>query len=99
MAKSYAADIKPLFRPKGIACMAGQGVSLDDPAYMCYATGDGTYPDHANARLVYTRLTDVAHRMPPDGAWPQARLDTYSSGSPTASCPELKSEVGRRQAA
>jgi len=79
MAKSYGTDVKPLFRPKDINCMAGQGVSLDDPGYMCDPNGDTTFADHANARLVYSRLTGTKHPMPPDGPWTQAQLDIYSA--------------------
>jgi hypothetical protein len=79
MAKSYGADIKPLFRAKDIHCMSAQGISLDDPQFMCDPAGDGTFADHANARLVHSRLTDPTSPMPPDGPWPQAQIDTYES--------------------
>ena len=46
---SYVADVRPLFRPQDIACMAGGGVLLDDSAYMTDAGGDGSFADHAHA--------------------------------------------------
>lgn len=79
MQKSYAADVRPLFRPQDIACMAGSGVLLDDPAYMTDTRGDDAFVDHAHARLIYARLTDTSKPMPPDGPWPREKLDQYKS--------------------
>jgi hypothetical protein len=40
---------------------------------MSDGAGDGAYPDHANARHVYAKLT--GDEMPPGGPfWPQDRL-------------------------
>lgn len=75
MALTFAKDILPLFRPKDINCMANFGVSLDDANYMCDATGDAAYADHANAREVFSKLSSGA--MPPDGAWPAARVAIF----------------------
>ena len=79
MPKTYAADIKPLFRPKDLSCMARQGVLLEDPQYMCDPAGSALFPDHANARLVHARLTDEQRPMPPDGPWPQVQIDAYAA--------------------
>jgi hypothetical protein len=78
VATTYGADIQPLFRAKDIKCMSAH-VSLNDPQYMCDPAGDGTFPDHANARLVYSRLTDPNSPMPPDGPWPPSQIATYQS--------------------
>ena len=76
----YATQILPLFRPNDIACMAGRGIPLDDFAYMSDPAGDADYPDHANARHVYGRLTGAeTPQMPPDvpGRWNAAYLTLY----------------------
>lgn len=67
---SFANDIRPLFRPQDIGCMKPlpHGVLLDDFAYMSDPTGDGVFPDHANARHVFARLSgDERPRMPKGG--------------------------------
>ena len=82
MPKSFATDILPLFRPIDIGCMRPQphGVLLDDVDYMSDATGDGIYPDHANARHVYGHLTGHEHpRMPKGGPfWSDTDLATFA---------------------
>lgn len=75
MPTSYAADIHPLFRPKDISCVAQKGVMLGDADWMCDASGNDEFNDHANARRVFAVLSGGA--MPPDGPWPEAKLDTY----------------------
>ena len=80
MPVSYATDIRPLFRSQDIDCMSGQGVMLDDYGYMSDASGDGTYPDHANARQVSCYLSPNActPRMPFGGPyWSTAQLDLF----------------------
>jgi hypothetical protein len=65
---SFRTDVAPLFTSPQIGCMSAQGVQLDDYRYMSDPGGDGNYPDHANARHVYARLTGTeAPRMPPGG--------------------------------
>lgn len=71
----YSTDIRPLFRDHDVTCMDNQGVEIGNVDYMCDASGDGTFPDHANARLVYSRVADGS--MPPDGVWSQVNLDLY----------------------
>jgi hypothetical protein len=74
------ADIAAMFTDAQAACMAGQGVSLKDYAYMSDAGGDQTYPDHANARHVFARLsgTTEGRRMPPGGPfWSSAQLAQF----------------------
>jgi hypothetical protein len=80
MAVSFANDILPLFRPVDIQHMSPFGVLLDDYGYMSDATGNDTYPDHANARAVYCYLTgDCQPQMPEGGPfWSQAQLDLYN---------------------
>lgn len=80
-APSFQTDIKPLFRAKDIHCMAGQGVLLDDYAYMSNPSTDETYADHANARNVYARLTgDDTPRMPMGGPyWSDTMLTSFKS--------------------
>lgn len=78
MPKSYATDILPLFRDRDLACMARREVMLEDPAFMCAPAGDAHFPDHANARQVFARLTDEMRPMPPDGRWPRSQIDAYA---------------------
>jgi hypothetical protein len=69
---SFAADIKPLFRPIDIDHMQDLGYSLDDYTFMSDATDN-----HANATSVYETLKK--RRMPPGGPfWSDAQLDLYS---------------------
>jgi hypothetical protein len=76
---SFATDIKVMFTQTDLRCMSAQGVALDDYNYMSDPTPDGDYPDHANARHVYGRLTgDETPRMPHgEPFWGQAALDTF----------------------
>jgi hypothetical protein len=80
MPVSFATDIEPLFRPTDIACMHRFGVELNDYGYMSDATGDDTFPDHANARHVYARLTgDELPRMPMGGTfWSDEQLACFN---------------------
>jgi hypothetical protein len=76
------ADIAPMFTDAQAACMAGQGVSLKDYAFMSDAGGDQTYSDHANARHVFARLsgTTEGRRMPPGGPfWSPAQLAQFQN--------------------
>jgi hypothetical protein len=77
---AFSSDIRVLFSDGQIHCMKNQGVALDDFAYMSDATGDGSFPDHANARHVLARLRGdpPGRRMPPNGPyWTQEMLDKY----------------------
>jgi hypothetical protein len=66
--------------------MARLDVILEGPGYMCDPAGSHAFPDHANARTVYARLTHKTRPMPPDSPWPQLQIDIYSAwmaeGSP-----------------
>jgi hypothetical protein len=77
---SFARDIAPLFSPRDVACMSHLDVHLKDPAYMTDATGNEKFPDHANAREVYARLTgEDTPRMPMGGPyWSDAQLQLLS---------------------
>jgi hypothetical protein len=75
MALSFAADIRPLFREGDVRCMAGAGVALDDPAWMCVA---------ANAQEVYKAVEGGS--MPPDAPWPADRVALFKSWM-DAGCP------------
>jgi hypothetical protein len=81
MAISFAADIRPLFRPTDIACMLGHNVKLDNYDYMSGSAGDAKFPDHANARRVYCYLQPNAckPRMPFHGPyWTVQQLDLFN---------------------
>ena len=56
-APSFSADVKTMFLAGYVLCMRNIGVSLDDFEYMSDATGDETFPDHANGRHVFARLS------------------------------------------
>ena len=79
MPLSFAKSIAPLFQPNDVACMKKYSVRLDDFAYMSDPVGDGTYPDHANARDVYAHLTGAAPpQMPMDGPfWSSDQLKLF----------------------
>jgi hypothetical protein len=64
---SFAKDIKPLFRPKDIACMNGNGIDLT------------SYNDvKANAANIYQQLSTFA--MPLGGPhWTAAQLALFNS--------------------
>jgi len=55
--------------------MSPRGINLGDGAWMCDPSGDADYPDHANARLVYERLSSGT--MPPDAPWPAAQTKQF----------------------
>jgi hypothetical protein len=76
---SFQEDVQPLFRPDDIDCMSGIGVSLDDYTYMSNPAGNGSFPDHANARDVLAHLTGAARpRMPMGGPyWTDAQITTF----------------------
>jgi hypothetical protein len=76
---SFANDVMPLFRARDISCMSGLGVLLNDYAYMADPLGNGSFPDHANARDVLSRLTGASQpRMPMGGPyWPAAQIATF----------------------
>jgi hypothetical protein len=78
---SFDADIKPKFRALDVACMNRQQVALADYAYMSDPAGDGTYPDHANARHVLARLSGTeVPRMPLNGPyWSDDNLKTLNN--------------------
>jgi hypothetical protein len=75
MAICYTVDILPLFRAGDITCMAAKGIDLGSTTWMCDATGKFGFPDHGNARRVFSALSRGI--MPPDGAWPKDRLTIY----------------------
>jgi hypothetical protein len=82
MPTSYATDILPLFSDDDITCMAQQGVSLDDYAYISDPGKSFGYDDHGNARRVYAYLTGTSQpRMPPDANrwWTAAQLNVYAT--------------------
>jgi hypothetical protein len=78
MPTSYATDIRPLFRNNDIRCMSRRRppIKLDDAAWLCDPAPTFGFPDHGNARKVYSRL--VLGDMPPDGPWSQDKIDTYA---------------------
>jgi hypothetical protein len=76
-APSFAADIRPKFRPGDINCMARKGVALSDPSWMCDAAGGDGYADHANARRVFDQLSQGL--MPPDQAWSDDWVAAYGA--------------------
>jgi hypothetical protein len=78
MAVIYSADIKPLFRPQDLQCMANprRKIFLDDVQWMCDATATFGYPDHGNARWVFDKID--SGEMPPDQEWSQANKDKYT---------------------
>ena len=80
MPVSFAKDIAPLFSSRDVSCMARFGVSLVDYAYMSDPTGNGAYPDHANARGVYAHLTgDATPRMPlGEQFWSDTQLQSFA---------------------
>jgi hypothetical protein len=82
---SFAADIRPKFRPRDVNCMARRHINLSNTTWMCDATGNDDYHDHANARRVFAALTQGA--MPPDDAWSQAWLSSYKSWMETGFLP------------
>ncbi len=64
---SFAADIKPLFRPVDIAHMNRHGIKLDDYSYMSDAADN-----HGNAEAVQRTLTPQGGSppsMPPGGPY------------------------------
>jgi hypothetical protein len=65
---TYAHDIRPLFRDSDITCMARHGIMLGDANWMCVP---------ANANNVYSVLS--SGYMPPDGPWPQDRIDLFKA--------------------
>jgi hypothetical protein len=72
---SFTADILPKFRPGDVSCMARGRVNLGDAAWMCDSAGGAGYADHANARRVFSALSEG--KMPPDGRWSSDWLATY----------------------
>ncbi|WFU07382.1 hypothetical protein QA648_35625 (plasmid) [Rhizobium sp. CB3171] len=75
MPTSFSSDILPLFRPTDIACMKARGVSLGVSDWMRDPTAKFGFPDHGNARRVFSALS--RGKMPPDGAWPPDKLAIY----------------------
>ena len=67
-ARSFANDIRPLFRDHDVTCMAARGVKLADATWMRVV---------ANAQRVYNVLQ--AGAMPPDGRWPDDKLNLLKS--------------------
>jgi hypothetical protein len=75
MARSFAKDIRPLFRDGDIECMKPDGIDLDDPAWMCVP---------ANAQLVYGAVSGGT--MPPDEPWSTDRVSLFKEWM-DAGCP------------
>jgi hypothetical protein len=67
MAKSFNADVLPMFRLVDINHMKPRRVFLDDYQFMSDPAANATFADHANARKVYSALADS--RMPPGGPY------------------------------
>lgn len=74
---SFAADIKPLFRPVDVDHMNRAGIKLDDYQYMSDPTGN-----HKNAQDVQDALTPQNGKpasMPPGGPyWTPAQLALFA---------------------
>jgi hypothetical protein len=77
MAKSFATDILPMFKPGDIGCMAPRGILIGSADWMCDPTAGNGYPDHGNARRVHSALSRGV--MPPNRKWPQDWIDTYNA--------------------
>ncbi len=77
MSTSFATDILPLFKPGDIGCMAPRGVLIASADWMCDPAARNGYPDHGNARRVYSALARGV--MPPNRRWPQDWLDIFQS--------------------
>lgn len=77
---SFKNDIKTKFRPQDIACMNRQQIPIADYDYMSDPAGDGSFPDHANARHVLARLSGTENpRMPLNGPyWSDEDLATLT---------------------
>jgi hypothetical protein len=77
---SYAADIRPLFDARDVACMRRKGVMLGDYGWMSDpAPGDG-YDDHAHSRMVFdfVRPDGKEPRMPLGGPyWEDEQVALY----------------------
>jgi hypothetical protein len=55
--------------------MSARGVQLGVATWMCDPAAKFGFPDHGNARRVFSALSRGA--MPPDGAWPPDRLAIF----------------------
>jgi len=75
MSTSFATTILPLFREQDINCMASHGVQLSNGDWMCDPSARFGFPDHGNARRVFSALSRGV--MPPDGQWPPDPLATF----------------------
>ena len=75
MPLSYAQDIRPLFRAGDISCMAQKGVLLGNTEWMCSPNGGDSFPDHENARRVFSVLSEGS--MPPDVSWPRDKVAIF----------------------
>jgi hypothetical protein len=75
MTISFATDVLPLFRTADINCMAARGVQLGATNWMCDPAAKFGFPDHGNARRVFSALSRGV--MPPNGAWSPDRLVIY----------------------
>ena len=81
---TFYGDIVPLFRPMDVQCMRNPNVGpvlLLNYQWMSDPTGNGTYPDHANANNVLDHLTgDALPQMPLGGPyWAQDNIDLFKS--------------------
>ena len=75
MPVSFATEIRPMFRPTDINCMALHSVFLDDYAYMSDPANN-----HANGVRVRDYLTgSLTPRMPKGGPyWTQPMIDLFN---------------------
>ncbi len=64
--KSFALDIRPLFRDSDIETMKSFDIDLSN-----YNTVK------SNADKIYSRLTDKDNPMPCDGPWPDSDIQTF----------------------
>jgi len=77
MPTSFATDILALFKPGDIGCMAPRGILIGSAEWMCDPAPSNEFPDHGNARRVYSALERGI--MPPNRKWPQESLDLFAS--------------------
>lgn len=84
MAISYKASIMPLYSTNDINHMKPYGVMLDDISWATNPAAGGVgeagpYPDHGNARSVYSYLTGESQPQMPMGEtkWNSTKLNLY----------------------
>lgn len=82
---SYQASIIPLYTANDINHMKPYNVFLNDVTFMTNSAAGGIghagpFPDHANARSVYSYLTGASRPQMPLGEakWSQQKLDLFN---------------------